>query len=226
MARLLVVEDHDALGALLHDGLARAGFAIDHAPSLLDAEDYLRDGHYALIILDLGLPDGDGLKLLRMLRGAGDSTPVLILSARGGVQDRIQGIDLGADDYLGKPFDFKELLARIRALLRRPAEYLGRALHAGNLTLDIVARQALVAEKPVQFSARDIDLLELLMRRSGRVIPKAIVETHLFSLSTEPRSNAVEVYVHRLRKQLADAGADVSIHTIRGVGYLLSESKV
>jgi DNA-binding response OmpR family regulator len=175
------------------------------------------------LILDLGLPDGDGLALLRELRHRRDPIPVLVLTARGGLQDRVSGLRSGADDYLVKPFALEELVARLEAQLRRPGQQLGNSLHVANLGFDFRNRQAFVDDQPQVLSSRETAVLELLMRSKGRVVSKKQVEDHIFGLSGEVASNAVEVYVHRLRKQLSDKGARVKIHTIRGVGYLIAE---
>jgi DNA-binding response OmpR family regulator len=223
--RLLLVEDNEELGELLAKGLAAAGFTSDKAASLAEATDALSATRYAAVVLDLGLPDGDGASIVRDMRERHDSTPVLILTARGGVQDRINGLRGGADDYMPKPFDLEELIARLEALLRRSGALQGSPLHAGNVTLDTQAHQVSVGETVQFFSSREVSVLEILMRRSGRVVPKRVIEDHLFGLSGELGSNAVEVYVHRVRKQLTQACAGVEIHTIRGVGYLLCEKR-
>jgi DNA-binding response OmpR family regulator len=158
------------------------------------------------------------------LRTSGNMLPILILTARGGIEDRVRGLDAGADDYLVKPFANEELLARIRVLLRRPGNLVGDILELGALRLDTVSRLVTLGDRPQSFSPREVAVLEILLRRSGRVMSKKLVEDHLFGLSGDVGSNAVEVYVHRLRKQLAEAGADVEIHTIRGVGYLIAKA--
>jgi len=224
--RLLLVEDNVSLIQLIAKGLDHAGFEVDTASSLTEASDAITAGTYAAIILDLGLPDGDGISVLRALRARADSTPILILTARGTTQDRVSGLHDGADDYLAKPFALEELIARIHALLRRPGDFLGSLRRAGNVSFDTVGRQTYISDKPQLLSAREMALLELLIGRVGRVVPKAFVESHLFGAGEEARSNAVEVYVHRLRKQLADFGATVEIHTVRGVGYLMTETKL
>jgi DNA-binding response OmpR family regulator len=220
--RLLLIEDNEQLSQLLTKELEAAGFAADVVTGAGEGRAVLASNHYAAIVLDLGLPDGDGLAVLRELRERGDPTPVLILTARDGVQDRVTGLRSGADDYLAKPFAFEELVARLQALLRRPGNMLGLALRFGNVTLDTVAQQVFIDDAPKAFSAREVAVLAILMRRSGRVMSKKLVVDSLFGLSIDTGSNAVEVYIHRLRKQLVEAGANLHIHTIRGVGYLLS----
>jgi two-component system response regulator TctD len=221
--RLLLIEDNEQLSHLLTKELEAAGFTTDVVTSAGEGRAVLASNHYAAIVLDLGLPDDDGLAVLRELRERGDPTPVLILTARDGVQDRVNGLRSGADDYLAKPFAFEELLARLQALLRRPGNMLGLALRVGNVTLDTVAQQVFIDDMPKAFSAREVAVLAILMRRSGRVMSKKLVVDSLFGLSIDIGSNAVEVYIHRLRKQLAEAGANLKIHTIRGVGYLIND---
>jgi two-component system response regulator TctD len=223
--RLLVVEDNEPLAELLTKGLNTAGFSIDVVNTAGAARDALATTRYSAIVLDLGLPDEDGLSVLRELRAQRDATPVLVLTARGGVHDRVTGLRSGADDYLAKPFAFEELVARLEALLRRPGDLLGQRLALGNVAFDTEARQVFVNGEPQFFSAREVAVLEILMRRSGRVVTKKLVEDQLFGLSSDIGSNAIEVYIHRLRKQLAEAAANVQIHTIRGVGYLIAEDK-
>ena len=223
--RLLVVEDNERLAHLLTKGLQAAGYDTDLLTMAGEARTALTTTRYAALILDLGLPDGDGLSVLREIRHRKDPIPVLVLTARGGVHDRVSGLRGGADDYLVKPFVFEELLARLEALLRRPGQLLGSSLQVGNLTFDTQSRQAYIDDKPHVLSARETAVLELLMRRKDRVVSKKLVEDHLFGLSGEVGSNAVEVYIHRIRKQLSELGAKVEIHTVRGVGYRISESK-
>ncbi|MGA8402229.1 MAG: response regulator transcription factor, partial [Stellaceae bacterium] len=178
-----------------------------------------------VVVLDRGLPDADGLDVLSEMRRRGDTTPVLILTAHGSLKDRVTGLQSGADDYLVKPFALEELVARLQALLRRPGNLLGLALRLGNLTLDTVARQVFVEDRPIAFSAREIAVLEHLLRRSGRVIAKSLLESNLYGPAQEVGSNAVEVHVHRLRRHLLETGATVQVHTVRGVGYLIGEGK-
>jgi DNA-binding response OmpR family regulator len=223
--RLLIVEDNEELAELLAKGLRTAGYEADVLSTVEDALAVLSTTFYAALILDLGLPDGDGLSLLRELRQRDNPIPVLVLTARGGLHDRVHGLRSGADDYLVKPFALEELIARLEAQLRRPGQLLGNSLRIANLQFDTQNRQASIDEQPQVLSARETAVLELLMRSKGRVVSKKQVEDHIFGHSGEVASNAVEVYVHRLRKQLADRGAKVQVHTIRGVGYLIAEEK-
>jgi DNA-binding response OmpR family regulator len=223
--RLLIVEDNEELAELLAKGLRTAGYEADVLSTVEDALAVLSTTFYAALILDLGLPDGDGLSLLRELRQRDNPIPVLVLTARGGLHDRVHGLRSGADDYLVKPFALEELIARLEAQLRRPGQLLGNSLRIANLQFDTQNRQASIDEQPQVLSARETAVLELLMRSKGRVVSKKQVEDHIFGHSGEVASNAIEVYVHRLRKQLADRGAKVQVHTIRGVGYLIAEEK-
>jgi DNA-binding response OmpR family regulator len=223
--RLALVEDNVELASLLSQGLKAEGYETDRMTTAGEARAALTTTRYAALILDLGLPDGDGLSILREIRQRRDPLPVLVLTARGGLQERVSGLRNGADDYLVKPFALEELVARLEALLRRPGQLLGRSLQVGNLVFDTESRQTFIDDRPQILSAREVTVLELLMRRKDRVVPKKLVEDHIFGSSGEVASNAIEVYVHRLRKQLSERGAKVQIHTVRGVGYIIAEEK-
>jgi DNA-binding response OmpR family regulator len=223
--RLLLIEDNERFATLLKQGLTAASFTVDVLPSAREAGAALETGRWDIVVLDRGLPDGDGIEVLSEMRRRGDATPVLILTAHGSLKDRVGGLQNGADDYLVKPFALEELVARLQALLRRPGNLLGLALRLGNLTLDTVARQVFVDDRPLAFSAREIGVLEHLMRRSRRVVAKNLLENSLYGPTQEVGSNAVEVHVHRLRRHLAEVGATVQVHTVRGVGYMIGEEK-
>jgi DNA-binding response OmpR family regulator len=223
--RLLIVEDNEELAELLAKALQTAGYEADILSTAEEARNVLQTTFYAALILDLGLPDGDGLELLRAIRHRHNPVPVLVLTARGGLHDRVQGLRSGADDYLVKPFALEELIARLEAQLRRPGQLLGSSLRIANLEFDTQNRQVSIDEQPQVLSARETAVLELLLRSKGRVVSKKQVEDHIYGHSGDVASNAVEVYVHRLRKQLSDRGARVQVHTIRGVGYLIAEEK-
>jgi DNA-binding response OmpR family regulator len=221
--RLLVVEDEARLADLVKRALEDAGFTVDAVATAVDAAGALALLAYDAAVLDLGLPDGDGLDVLRVARRDGRNLPVLILTARDAVEARVRGLDAGADDYLVKPFAVTELVARIRALLRRPGGALGVTLENANLRLDTVGREVQVDGVPLTMPRHELAILELMLRRLGRVVPKAVLEEKLYGLDAEPESNTIPVHVHHLRRRLQDAGARVAIHTVRGVGYMLAD---
>ena len=219
--RLLLIEDNRRLADCLATALQNGGFAIDHVTTTADADGALATLHYDALLLDLGLPDDDGLVWLGRQRRCRMTKPVLVLTAIDSLEDLVAVFDQGADDYLRKPFKFDELIARVRALLRRPGEALGVKLIAGNVSFDTSDRQVTVDGIPVEFGRRELDGLELLMRRAGRVVPKSAIEDAIYSFGQDLASNAIEVLVHRIRRRLHDAGADIHIHTLRGVGYVV-----
>jgi DNA-binding response OmpR family regulator len=222
--RLLIVEDKARIVELLRAGLGQAAFVVDALTDSLDAWAALEAVHYDAVILDLGLPDGDGLTFLTRLRRAGNQTPVLTLTARDAVEDRVAGLDGGADDYLVKPFAMAELIARIKTLLRRPGHALGATLEAGNLSFDTIGRELRIGRAPIHLPRQELAVLEHLMRRLRRVVPKAVLEEKLYGIDDEVESNAIPVHVHHLRRKLAEAGATPLVHTVRGIGYLLVET--
>ncbi len=222
--RLLMIEDNKRLAEYVSTACSARGFAVDHVGTAADGREAIAATNYDAVILDLGLPDGDGLSWLQEIRRDNDQTPVLILSARDGTQTVVDGLNLGADDYLCKPFDFDVLIARIRALLRRPGRVLSVVLAEGNVSFDTSTREVRVDNQLVELGRREMDGLELLMRRTGRVVPKAAIEDAIYAFGDEVASNAIEVLIHRLRKRIRDAGGTIHIHTVRGVGYLLSDN--
>ncbi len=221
--RILLIEDHQPLAELIVKGLRQDGFGIDAFGTAEDGAAAVDAIEYDAIILDLGLPDRDGIALLRDLRRRRQQVPILILTARDGVDDRVAGLDGGADDYLVKPFAMKELSARLRALLRRPGAVLGNILSIGNIALDTIHRQVTVNGRVVGISRREFATLELLMRRAGQVVAKRAIEDSIYGLAVEVQPNAVEALISRLRKRLEHFGVPLSIHTMRGVGYLLKD---
>ena len=222
--KLLLVEDNIKLAELVTEALGGAGFAMDYVGTSGDAKASLMATRYSGIILDLGLPDEDGLNVLSFLRNRADSTPVLILTARDGLDDRVKGLNSGADDYVLKPFEMKELIARMKALLRRPGNALGTVLNLGNIEFNTNSRQVAISGEIITFSRRELDVLELLLRRSHNVVTKSMLEEELYGFNEEVSSNSIEVAIHRLRKSLNDAKANLYIHTLRGVGYILSDT--
>lgn len=228
--RILLVEDHAELARSLSRALHDARLAVEVAADGEDADSLLRTQEYALVILDLTLPRLDGLEVLRRLRARGGKTPVLILTARGGLQDRVQGLNLGADDYLAKPFELVELEARIKALLRRSLGNDAVVLQCGALCFDTVSRLFSLGGAPMSLTPREYGVLEALITRMGRVVPKDKLFDAVFTLDDEASVDAIEIYIHRLRKKLdgyvPPAGsARAVITTLRGLGYVLQEQK-
>ncbi len=222
--RIVLIEDEPRLAELAGAALRQAGFIVDLASSAEDARHALAATAYDAAVLDLGLPDADGLTVLAELRRKRSTLPVLVLTARDTVEDRVAGLNAGADDYLVKPFANIELVARVRALLRRPGALLGARLEAGGLVLDTVERSASVDDVPLALTRQEIAVLEHLLRRVGRVVAKALLEEKLYGDGDELGSNAIPVHIHHLRRKLTEAGASCAIHTVRGVGYFLSET--
>ena len=220
--RLLVVEDDPAIASFLVKGLKEAGFAVDQAGSGGAALEMASRESYDLAIVDLMLPGMDGLGLIEELRRRRIGVPVIILSAKRSVDDRVRGLQAGGDDYLTKPFAFEELLARVQALIRRAT---GSAeptrLAVGDLVLDLVSRKVERAGRLLDLRPREYALLEYLMRNAGRVVSKAMILSHVFDYRFDPRTNVVDVLVHRLRDKVDKGFATAMIHTVRGMGYVL-----
>ncbi|WNO05186.1 response regulator transcription factor [Rhodoferax mekongensis] len=216
--RILLAEDDSMLGDGLRAGLRQMGFQVDWVRDGVAAERELRAVDYAAAVLDLGLPGKDGMEVLQALRAARNTTPVLVLTARDAVPDRIRGLDAGADDYVLKPVDLHELAARLRSLVRRSHGVAQDMLQAGALSLDPSARQVSWMGEAVPLSTREFDLLHTLMRSAGRVLSREQLEQQMYSWGLEVESNTIEVHIHHLRRKLQ---ADV-IQTVRGVGYMLN----
>jgi two-component system OmpR family response regulator len=219
--RILIAEDDQVLADGLLRSLRASGAAVDHVASGSEAEAALLTSEFDLLILDLGLPRLHGLEVLRKLRARGSSLPVLILTAADAVEERVKGLDLGADDYMAKPFALSELEARVRALTRRGMAGSPTLVHHGALRYDQIGRVASVNGAPLDLSARELSLLEVFLQRAGRLVSKDQLVSHLCEWGEEVSPNAIEVYVHRLRKKLEPGG--VRILTVRGIGYSLEK---
>lgn len=218
--RLLLAEDDDMLGSSMHKALKLAGFQVSwvkDGPAVLSTAG---SGSFDALLLDLGLPEMDGLQVLKSLRQRGNHLPVLIVSARQTVDDRIGGLNLGADDYITKPFDLNELVARLHALIRRNQGRSAPLLHCGTLQLDPIRREASLAGQPLDLSQREFDLLEHLMERPGAVLSREQLESRLYGWQEEVASNAIEVHLHHLRRKLGSSW----IKNVRGVGYKLVDA--
>ena len=219
--RILVAEDDAILADGLTATLRQSGYAVDWVKNGVEADSALDADEHDLLILDIGLPKKSGLEVLKRLRGRDSRLPVLILTALDGVNDRVRGLDAGADDYLAKPFELAELEARVRALTRRGMAGGPTLLRHGALSYDQVGRMARVNGEPLELSAREVSLLEIFLQRAGRLVSKDQLVSHLCEWGEEVSPNAIEVYVHRLRKKLEAGG--VRIVTVRGLGYSLEK---
>ncbi|MBD3771876.1 MAG: response regulator transcription factor [Rhodobacterales bacterium] len=215
--RTLIIEDNTELANLLAERLAARGIESDIAGGIVEADDHMAVGQFDAIMLDLGLPDGDGIDWLRSLPT--DRPPVLILSARSTLDDRVTGLDTGADDYLVKPAEVEEIAARLRALVRRPGRRDPVVLKVGNVTFDTTSRQAEVDGQLLAIGRKEADFLELLLRNAGKVVPRERLEGTLYSAADPVTPNALEAVASRLRRRFAEAGEDNILHTVRGVGY-------
>jgi two-component system OmpR family response regulator len=219
--RILVVEDDAVLAAALTRALNQSAYAVDLVGDGEAANDALATTTYDLVVLDIALPRLDGLAVLRRLRDRRVQTPVLMLTARDTLEDRVLGLDSGADDYMTKPFDLPEFEARVRALIRRGHSAPGSSMVHGRLRLDVAARRLFYDDQPLEMSARELALTELFLARQGRVVSKEQMIDHLFGFGDDVGSNAIEVYVHRVRRKLEPLG--IEIRTVRGMGYLLDK---
>jgi DNA-binding response OmpR family regulator len=222
--RVLLVEDEPEMASALAAALKNYDMVVDHIATLADAEEAVSINEYGAILLDRQLPDGDGLTLIPKLRAKGVGAAVIVLTARGELVDRVAGLNIGADDYLGKPFAVEELLARLRAVLRRPADLPSEIMRLGRISFDVGHRDASVAGRPLDLPRRELLVLETLLRRMGRTVARSSLEEAVYSIDDEIQSNALDTHVSRLRRKLSEAQAGVEIHAIRGVGYLLKRS--
>ncbi len=222
--RVLVIEDEARLARLVADALIRAGFASDTCGRLADASALVAAGNFDALVVDRVLPDGDVLHLVARLRQEGRDLPILMLTARDTVEDRVAGLEAGADDYLIKPFAMAELVARVRALVRRPGSVFGRVETVGKLAFDFATRTASIDGHPLPLPRHELAVLEQLVLAAGRVVTKEALIDKVYGLE-EPESNAIPVHIHHLRRRLEDAGSSVRIHTFRGLGYMLAPAE-
>jgi len=217
--RILVVEDDAMLSQAITRALRQSAHMVQCATNGLDADRALTDNEYDLVLLDVGLPRLDGFEVLRRLRSRRSRVPVLMLTVRDSLEDRVSGLDLGADDYLTKPFELSELEARVRALIRRSNSSASADLRHGRLRLDTIGRRLFCDEAPVELSARELTVIELLLLRAGRVVTKQQIVDHLYGWDDPSSSNSVEVFIYRVRRKVEASG--VEIRTVRGMGYLI-----
>lgn len=222
--RILLIEDELRLAESLGKALERERFVVDHADRLATAKEAALVARFDLVLLDRTLPDGEGLSLVPTLRAASPGVRIIVLSARGAVADRVAGLDTGADDYLIKPFALDEMLARIRAVSRRPADMSGAEIRAGSLVFDLANEEVEVQGRRVNLPRRELRVLAALLKRRGRTVLRESLEQAVFGFDDEIQSNTLDSHISRLRRNLNGAGARIEIHAIRGVGYLLREA--
>lgn len=223
--RVLIIEDEPGVSSFLRKGLREAAHVVDEADNGIDGLHLASTEPYDLIVLDLMLPGKDGFSVLKELRDKEVNTPVICLTARDAVDDRVRGLDLGADDYLSKPFSFSELMARMRALQRRGERLTANPIVVSNLSVDVVSRQVCRAGTRIDLSPNEYTLLEFMIRHCGQVLSRTMLLEHVWDMNQDPLTNVVDVYINRLRKKI-DHGFDRPlIHTIRGVGYVLREDE-
>lgn len=222
--RLLLIEDEPDMAALLRSVLDKHDFVTDHAPSIEIAIEAIETISHDLVVLDRQLGDGDGTTLIQYLRKRRPNVPIVILSARGAAADRVEGLNLGADDYITKPFVIDELVARLRAVLRRPTQMASKRLDVGNLSFDLDQAEVFIDGTRLDLPRREYLVLESLMRRAGRTVRRRVLEEDVYGSDDEIQSNSLEAHISRLRRKLSDAGAGVSIQPVRGVGYFLKHS--
>ena len=222
--KLLIVEDQAKTGQYLRQGLSEAGFTTELATDGITGQHLALTGDYSLLILDVMLPGRDGWQILQAVRSAGLDIPVLFLTARDAVEDRVHGLELGADDYLVKPFAFSELLARVRSLLRRGSSTTQEtSLQLADLRLDLIRRRVERAGLRIDLTAKEFSLLELLLRRQGEVLPKSLIASQVWDMNFDSDTNVIEVAIRRLRLKIDDNHEHKLIHTVRGMGYVLEE---
>lgn len=219
--RILVVEDQKDLNEIIVRKLTNEHYTVDACFSGDDALDFLRCAEYDGVILDIMLPGTTGIGVLKQMRASGDKTPVLLLTALGTVEDRVAGLDAGADDYLVKPFDFDELMARIRAMIRRGGERASSVMTSGDLTLDSAARTVKRGEKEISLTAKEFDILEFLMQNEGKVLSRDKLSNHIWNYDYDGGSNVIDVYVYHLRRKIDDGCEQKKIITVKGAGYMV-----
>ena len=223
--RLLIVEDEEDLRSILKKKLMKEHYTVDGCGDGLDALDYITMADYDGIILDIMLPGLDGLELLKKIRGEGNDTPVLFLTARDGIEDRVKGLDLGADDYLVKPFSLEELMARVRVMMRRKPALVSNRLTIDNLVLDCETKEVTRADKKISLSSKEFMVLEYMLRNQNIVLSREQIEQHAWNYDFEGGSNVVDVYIRYLRKKIDEGFGCKLIHTVRGVGYVLRKEE-